>query len=156
MYVYQNYQGQYDWVYKADDDTYAIMENLRYLLHYHNNSEPVYFGCRFKYREDGQLYMSGGAGYVLSKEALRRFIEEGLPNETACKQGEVGDEDVEMGRCLMNLGVRLGDSLDREGRYLFTPVYVNQMLIPGVMDEVDWYMEMMQKPSLQVSIFDYI
>lgn len=128
------------------------MENLRYLLHYHNTSEPLYFGCEMKYKKDDQLYMSGGAGYVLSKEALRRFIEEGLSNESLCKPGNVGDEDVEMGRCLSNVGVRFGDTFDREGRYLFTPVYVNQILIPGVMDEVDWYMQMMQKPSLQVSV----
>lgn len=37
-------------------------------------SEPIYFGCRFKpYVKQG--YMSGGAGYVLSKEAVRRLIE---------------------------------------------------------------------------------
>lgn len=24
QHVYQNYQGQYDWVYKADDDTYVV------------------------------------------------------------------------------------------------------------------------------------
>lgn len=36
-------------------------------------SEPIYFGCRFKpYVKQG--YMSGGAGYVLSKEAVRRLV----------------------------------------------------------------------------------
>lgn len=40
----------------------------------HNPSEAVYFGCRFKpFVKQG--YMSGGAGYVLSHEALKRFIE---------------------------------------------------------------------------------
>lgn len=44
------------------------------MLMVHNPSEPVYFGCRFKpFVKQG--YMSGGAGYVLSREALRRFIE---------------------------------------------------------------------------------
>lgn len=50
------------------------MENMRYMLNYHNSTDPVYFGFRFKpYVKQG--YMSGGSGYVLSKEALRRFVE---------------------------------------------------------------------------------
>ena len=43
----------------------------RYLLSDKNSSSPVYFGHKFKpYVEQG--YFSGGAGYVLSKEALMR------------------------------------------------------------------------------------
>lgn len=50
------------------------MENLRYMLHGVDPSTPIYFGQRFKpYVKQG--YMSGGAGYVLSKEALKRFVQ---------------------------------------------------------------------------------
>ena len=62
---------------QADDDTYVIVENLRYFLSGENTSEPIYFGHHFKTIVK-QGYYSGGGGYVLSKEALRRFGEKGM------------------------------------------------------------------------------
>ncbi|XP_053205919.1 glycoprotein-N-acetylgalactosamine 3-beta-galactosyltransferase 1-like [Panonychus citri] len=76
-YIYNNHLNEADWFMKADDDTYVVVENLRYFLSSQNSSQPIYFGCKFKpYVHQG--YMSGGAGYVLSKEALERFVVKGL------------------------------------------------------------------------------
>lgn len=33
---------------QADDDTYVIMENLRYFLSSHDPNDPVFFGHHFK------------------------------------------------------------------------------------------------------------
>ncbi|XP_074977701.1 glycoprotein-N-acetylgalactosamine 3-beta-galactosyltransferase 1-B isoform X2 [Caretta caretta] len=74
QYVHQHHLEQADWFLKADDDTFVVLDNLRWLLANHTPEAPVYFGKRFKpFAKQG--YMSGGAGYVLSKEALRRFVE---------------------------------------------------------------------------------
>jgi glycoprotein-N-acetylgalactosamine 3-beta-galactosyltransferase len=87
---------------------YAIVENLRYMLSAYNTSDPLYFGCRFKpYVKQG--YMSGGAGYVLSQEALKRFVEQAIPDKTKCRQDHGGSEDVEMGESYF---------LDLQDRYL--------------------------------------
>jgi hypothetical protein len=75
---------------------YAIVENLRYMLSAYDTSDPMYFGCCFKPHVK-QGFMSGGAAYVLSREALKRFVEQALPDKTKCQQDHGGEEDVEMG-----------------------------------------------------------
>ena len=67
--AYEEFYDKIDWVMKADDDTYVILENLRFLLSDYNSSDPIWFGCEFDVIvKEG--YMSGGAGYVLSKGYL--------------------------------------------------------------------------------------
>jgi len=139
-YVYKNHLEDADWFLKADDDTYTVVENLRYLLSDKNSSSPVYFGHKFKpYVEQG--YFSGGAGYVLSKEALKRFVEKGLNNTRLCRGGTQGAEDVEMGKCMASLGVEAGDSRDDLGQKRFFPFVPEGHLFPGYYP--DWYLEYM-------------
>ena len=149
-YVYKHYLNDYDWFMKADDDTYVIMENLRYFLSNENKDDPVYFGQWFKVTrmynaENNKLpsllknisvcyysfdlhhispyppylrqvivkqgYYSGGGGYVLSREALRRF---GSRPKDFCAHDK-GAEDVEMGNCMQKLGVKTKASVDSLG-----------------------------------------
>ncbi|KAK3743745.1 hypothetical protein RRG08_043477 [Elysia crispata] len=121
-YLHDHHLQEFDWFLKADDDTYVIVENLRYFLSNEDPREPIYFGQRFKpFVKQG--YASGGGGYVLSREALRRFGAEGYAKSSLCARDR-GAEDIEMGRCLQNLGVHLKPSLDALGRtrfHCFTP-----------------------------------
>ncbi|KAK7500814.1 hypothetical protein BaRGS_00008058 [Batillaria attramentaria] len=116
-YVYENHLDDADWFMKADDDTYVIVENLRYFLSSYNTEEPIYFGHTFKALVKPQGYTSGGAGYVLSKEAVRRLATRGN-NASLCRQ-DGGAEDAETGKCLQKLGVKLLPSTDRLGRSRF-------------------------------------
>ncbi|XP_025831894.1 glycoprotein-N-acetylgalactosamine 3-beta-galactosyltransferase 1-like isoform X2 [Agrilus planipennis] len=137
-YIYKHYLDKADWFLKADDDTFVILENLRYMLKPYNTSDPIYFGCRFK-QFVKQGYMSGGAGYVLSREAVKRFIEMGLHNATHCYRGDRGSEDVELGKCMEAVHVKAGDSRDSHGRGRFFPFVPEHHLIPGHVSKEFWY-----------------
>ncbi|RUS73304.1 hypothetical protein EGW08_018933, partial [Elysia chlorotica] len=139
--LYDHHLNDFDWFLKADDDTYVILENLRYFLSNEDPKEPVYFGQRFRpFVQQG--YASGGGGYVLSQEALRRFGSLGFKDSNLCANDK-GAEDIEIGKCLQNLGVKLGSSLDAFGRtrfHCFTPerFIMGIHLIPSVARIIIW------------------
>jgi len=144
-YVHANHRADYDYVLKADDDTYVIMENLRLLLSKHAPTKKVYFGRKFKpYVKQG--YMSGGAGYVLTKSAVDSFVSV-IDDSSKCRQDGGGAEDVEIGKCLENAGVTAGDSRDELGRDTFMPFVPEHHLIPEHMPKSMWYWSYIFYPS---------
>ena len=84
---------------------------MRYLLLTFNASTPLQLGFKFGHsRAIRQGFMSGGAGYILTKEAIRRFVEIGLNQgntpkanttenikNSLCASGHQGPEDVNLG-----------------------------------------------------------
>lgn len=46
-YVYEHHLNEADFFLKADDDSYMIVENLRYLLEGYTGDDPVHFGSKF-------------------------------------------------------------------------------------------------------------
>ncbi|XP_069105956.1 glycoprotein-N-acetylgalactosamine 3-beta-galactosyltransferase 1-like isoform X2 [Argopecten irradians] len=114
--IYQHYLNQYDWFLKADDDTFVVMENLRYLLSHYPTDKAGYLGYHFKLFVN-QGYMSGGAGYVINRQALKQIVEWGFGGNYCREDG--GDEDVEIGRCLEASGVSVFSSLDKFDRETF-------------------------------------
>ena len=136
-------RDQADWFVKADDDTYMVIENLKLMLQSYDTNIPWYFGCKLKPTEGlHHGYMSGGAGYVLSKKALKRFVTKGLndKSEEICRPNGEGFEDIELGKCMENLRIKMGDSRDAFGRGRFFPLVPEKHLNSGMMDEQSqWY-----------------
>ncbi|XP_008295086.1 glycoprotein-N-acetylgalactosamine 3-beta-galactosyltransferase 1-A [Stegastes partitus] len=133
-YVYEHHRDEADWFLKADDDTYVVVDNLRWILSNHTSEEPIYFGKRFKpYSKQG--YMSGGAGYVLSKEALKRFVE-GFRTKVCTHTTPV--EDLALGQCLEKMGVVAGDSRDTLLRETFHP-FVPEHHLTSKFSKNFWY-----------------
>ncbi len=67
--VYFNLKN-YDWYLKADDDTFIFDDNLRLFLADKNPNDRVTFGFIHFTKP---AYLSGGAGYVMSKESFKRL-----------------------------------------------------------------------------------
>lgn len=134
QYVHQHHLNDADWFLKADDDTFVVVDNLRWLLSGHAPDDPVYFGKRFKpYVKQG--YMSGGAGYVLSREALKRFVD-GFRTKVCTHTTPV--EDLALGQCLEKMGVLAGDSRDTLQRETFHP-FVPEHHLTAKIPRSFWY-----------------
>ncbi|VDP10683.1 unnamed protein product [Soboliphyme baturini] len=146
-YIYETSLDEYDWFMKADDDTYVIVENLRLMLLSYRPEQPIYFGCRFKpFTKQG--YMSGGAGYVMSKKALTLFVEQGIRNNV-CKDISTGHEDANLGICMEKIGVTAGDSRDRFGRHRFLPFTPASHARPATPDPSFWFWSYIYYPFSQ-------
>ncbi|KAG7257643.1 LOW QUALITY PROTEIN: hypothetical protein CRUP_005225, partial [Coryphaenoides rupestris] len=143
-YAYEHHIDEADWFLKADDDTYAIVDNLRWVLANHTPEEPVYFGRRFKpYTKQG--YMSGVRA---TKEALRRFVE-GFKNGVCTHTSSV--EDLAMGQCLEKVGVLAGDSRDTSLRETFHP-FVPEQHLTAKFPKSFWYWSYCYYPIAEASL----
>lgn len=129
LYVYKNLIDEFDWVLKADDDTFVIVENLRYFLSQKCPDELKTYGFKYEPRSPERFtyeFNSGGAGYLISNKSVRLFAEEYLNNLTFCRD-ITGAEDADIARCLYKLGVTPGDSRDKKGRERFHPLSFQEM-----------------------------
>ena len=142
QYIFDNHIEEADWFLKADDDTYVIIENLRFMLSKHDAHQPIYFGHNMEINDidrrndpQGLQYVSGGGGYVLSREALKIIVTRGIRTKKPCWTPR-GAEDAAVGRCMSRLGVPLGSSQDITGRELFHPFSLASHLFGGF---PEWY-----------------
>lgn len=108
-----------------------ILENLRHVLSSYSPDSPLYYPV--------QGHMDGGAGYILSKEAVRKFITEGLPDNDDCRQDENGNEGAEIAKCLENIGVYAVPTPDYSSRD--SSFALDREALPDQNDRYLWFWE---------------
>lgn len=148
QYIYQNHLDDADWFLKADDDTFVVVQNLRYFVSKLDTEKPVYLGRRF-FPFIKQGYMSGGAGYVLSRESLRRFIQ-GLDSGLCTPFSPI--EDMALGKCMETMKVEPTDSRDVRGRQTFHPYPPEHYLVRQFPRPPPWYLAYEHYPPLEVRV----
>ncbi|XP_035475885.2 glycoprotein-N-acetylgalactosamine 3-beta-galactosyltransferase 1 [Scophthalmus maximus] len=136
QYIHQHHLDEADWFIKADDDTFVVIENLRYTLSKFDTEKPLYLGRRFApfFR---QGYMSGGAGYVLSKEALRRFVS-GFSSGKCTHFSDI--EDMALGQCMEKMQVEAADTRDVKNRQTFHAFPPELHLVRQPPRPLPWYL----------------
>lgn len=129
LYSYENLIDQFDWILKADDDTYVLVENLKSFLSTKCNDDLKTYGFSFKPHAPERFtyeFNSGGAGYLLSNKAVRIFSQKYANDKSYCRNN-TGTEDADLQNCLNILGIYPGDSRDKNGKERFHPLSFQNM-----------------------------
>ena len=74
----------------------------------------------------------------------------GLSDPNKCRADAGGAEDLEMGKCLLNVDVHPGDSRDELERERFHPFVPEHHLIPDILPKDMWYWSYSYYPAKQV------
>jgi glycoprotein-N-acetylgalactosamine 3-beta-galactosyltransferase len=143
-YVYDHYRHDYDWFYKADDDAYVVVDNLRDYLKrpeivMNYKRQPIHLGHRFNLtaerihgyidgadkimgdrwwtKWDRWVFNSGGPGYAMNRLYLDKFV--ASMDDRTCLSAEWAQrqpEDTATAYCMMWHNVVPWDTRDTHGR----------------------------------------
>ena len=128
----------FQWILFAPENTFALIENLRFFVAPKNSSERHYLGHAMRFW--GQLYNWNDAGFALSKGAVDALLAE-YDSDAKCKAGgrfwKMGD--WYLGKNLAALGVQPADTRDHMGRGRFNGYSFKKLLFPGAVSVFDHY-----------------
>ncbi|XP_064476375.1 glycoprotein-N-acetylgalactosamine 3-beta-galactosyltransferase 1-like [Ornithodoros turicata] len=120
-FAWKRFGGKFKWVLIADDETFAVIENLRAYVAALNSSLVYYLGHPMQVSHG--FYNVLNAGILLSEGSVL------LLRGMSCKNLRGVTFDKTLGRLLKHL--RPIDTRDAKNRGRFNPFSVEKMLIPG-------------------------
>lgn len=121
--------GELRWFFVARPTTFAIIENLKYLVLVKKASDPFYIG---HVQKSGELeYVEYESGIVLSYEAVRRLVEV-FKDEDKCPEQAHAlwklSEEKQLATCLKYSGVFAENGEDAQGKGLFNKKTVSSLI----------------------------
>jgi glycoprotein-N-acetylgalactosamine 3-beta-galactosyltransferase len=115
VYIHEHYMDDYEFFHLGGDDMYVMVENLKHFLSQVQASTPpntpLYLG-QWVSQPGGTYMVSGGPGYTLNAAAIKRLVEEALPECHATREAPY--EDRLLSTCLGALNVTGSDTRDVE------------------------------------------
>ena len=133
-YIYNSYIAKYDFFYLSDDDSYLIVENLRFYLASNEvvNAgggegwpKPLYLGRRVFNDENTAQFNHGGPGYVLNRAALKLLVEKGFRRGSCrARRYQQYTQDEAVGDCYSKISVFAHETRDvvmAHRFHVFTP-----------------------------------
>lgn len=121
--------NDFKWFLIINDDTFVVMENLRYLLAPLNPNQTHYIGHTVKFWNT--LYNQAQAGYVLSYASLEILRKNLKNNCSTLNHVYWNKEDFYLGKYLNNFNITPQDTRDLNGLARFLPYNLNHMFFPG-------------------------
>jgi glycoprotein-N-acetylgalactosamine 3-beta-galactosyltransferase len=101
QYVHEHYLDDFEFFHIGGDDMFVIADNLRYATSLEDSSQPLYMGAAMvDHLMPRKRYCGGGAGYTLSREALKRMVENEFGYIRCNPEKTRPDEDKLIATCL--------------------------------------------------------
>jgi len=103
---FKNMNLEYDWYVFIDDDAFVFPSRMEKTLSKFDSKKPLYIGCEMGHL-DNLIFMSGGAGFVLSNptyKLLKKYVRStDMKSVQACREQMIHG-DVSIGQWIKNVG----------------------------------------------------
>ncbi|KAK4875112.1 hypothetical protein RN001_011534 [Aquatica leii] len=131
-----NTSKSFHWVFVVNDNTFALVENIRYLVAPLNHSSQYYLGHAIKFW--GVKYNVGSAGYLISNATLAALK---LNQRNSCITDSViwNLEDYYLGKTLSQLNITVYDTRDELGFGTFHGFNLQKLFFPGSTTMSNYY-----------------